>query len=385
MKIGVVSPRWLPDFGGAQIYVDRFGQALIAAGHTMRVATASTGTGAESPIEADRHETALGDDPAMWERWYDWVETWISDGGFTHVIMNTPLTRGSHHSARRLYDRARASRARVGCFHFDLGRVVTTELAYAHARLSTWPAAARFTLTKIRQLIAEQGLAETDALLESPLLFDPDFVISCSAWSDRFIDPLDRCGRLVLRPFMAADWKPHQTAILPTADVGFVNPLPHKGADRLIAVMQAGPPHWTYRVLGGGYGNSLTQMAAALTAAAPGRVECIPFVEDVRDFYASVRVVMFASHYEGYGMAAVEPGFVGTPTVAADYPSIREGVGDAARIVPYGGDTASWIAALQEVLADRPVWSARALERAAWLLERQDNEFAAAQAFLIGL
>jgi glycosyltransferase involved in cell wall biosynthesis len=385
MKIGVVSPRWLPDFGGAQIYVDRFGRALTSAGHTMQVATASKGTGTESPIHADRHETALGDDPATWEPWYDWVETWIKTGDFTHVIMNTPLTRGSHHSARRLYNRARASGARVGCFHYDLGRVVTTELAYAHARHNTWAAAARFTLTKARQLIAEHGLAETDALLESPLLFDPDFVISCSAWSDRFIDPLDRCARLVLRPFMAADWQPQQSAIPPTADIGFVNPLPHKGADRLLAVMQAGPPHWTYRVLGGGYGNSLAQISAALMAAAPGRVECIQFVDDVRDFYASVGVIMFASHYEGYGMAAVEPGFVGTPTVATDYPSIIEGVGDAARIVPYAAETTAWIAALQEVLTNRTIWSARALDRARWLLDRQSNELTTAQAFLTGL
>lgn len=393
MKIGVVSPRWMPEFGGAQIYVDRFGRSLIAAGHAMRVATASantgadtgTGAGGDSPIAADRHPTVLGDDPAGWEAWYDWVENWTAAGAFSHVVMNTPLTRGSHRAARRLYDCARASGARVGCFHYDLGRVVTTELAYAHARLGAWPAAARAVLAKIRQLIAERGLAETDALLESPLLFDPDFVISCSAWSDRFIDPLDRCARLVLRPFMAADWRPEAAAIPAVADIGFVNPLPHKGADRLIAVMKTGPSCWTYRVLGGGYGDSLARMAAALAAAAPGRVECVPFVEDVRDFYASVRVVMFASHYEGYGMAAVEPGFVGTPTVATDYPSIRESVGNAARIVPCDGDTAAWIAGLEEALANRPVWSARALDRAAWLLDRQTGEFDAAHAFLTGL
>jgi glycosyltransferase involved in cell wall biosynthesis len=377
----------MPDFGGAQIYVDRFGRSLIAAGHAMRVATASAGpaSGGDGPIAADRQTAVLGDDPPAWEPWYDWVESWIAAGGFSHVVMNTPLTRGSHRAAQRLYDRARVSGACVGCFHYDLGRLVTTELAYAHARLGGWPAAARAVLAKTRDLIAERGLSETDTLLESPLLFGPDFVISCSAWSDRFIDPLDRCARLVLHPFMAADWRAEAATVGAVADIGFVNPLPHKGADRLLDVMRTAPDHRTWRVLGGGYGDSLARTEAALMAAAPERVACIPFVDDVRDFYASVRVMMFASHYEGYGMAAVEPGFVGTPTVATDYPAIREGVGDAARIVPHDGDTAAWIAGLAEVLADRPAWSARALDRANWLLDRQRDEFDAAHAFLTRL
>ena len=382
MKIGVVSPRWLPDFGGAQIYVDRFGQALMAAGHSVRIATASAGPAVPETIPVDPRGMTPGDRPSAWEAWYDWVEEWIAAGRFSHVVMNTPLTRGSHLGARRLYDRARASGARVGCFHYDLGRAVTTELAGAHARLGAWPAAARETLAKIRRVIAEQGIDRADQLLESPVLFGPDFIISCSAWSDRFIDPLDRCARFVLRPLMPADWRPDTGAVPPTADIGFVNPLPHKGVDQLLAVMRAGPGDWTYRVLGGGYGDGLERTRAALEAVAPGRVECIRYVEDVRRFYAGLRVVMFASRYEGYGMAAVEPGFVGTPTAATDYPAIGEAVGEAARLVPYDGDTRAWLAALSEVIADRPLWSERARGRARELLERQGEEFDQALRFL---
>lgn len=381
MRIGVVSPRWFPDFGGAEIYVDRFGRALAGAGHTLRVATASPGLPAAGPVPADRRAMSAAGDAAAWEAWYDWVEQWIEAGGFSHVIMNTPLTRGSHTGARRLYDRARASGARVGCFHYDLGRATTTELAYAYARLGDWEASAHAALARIRQTIAGQGVDEADLLLESPLLFGPDFVISCSAWSDRFIDPLDRCARFVLHPFVPADWRPGPAGV-PTADIGVVNPLPHKGFDQLLAVIREGPADWTYRVLDGGYGEGLERRRAALDEAAPGRIEQVAYVEDVRDFYAGVRLLMFASRYEGYGMAAVEPGFVGTPTVATDYPAIREGVGQAARIVPYDGGTDAWLAGLAEVIAGRPVWSERALERSAALIERQGDEFEQALIFL---
>jgi glycosyltransferase involved in cell wall biosynthesis len=377
MRIGVVSPRWSPDFGGAEIYVERFGHALMAAGHEMRVATASMGNAPNEPIAVDHY--AMAEDG--WEAWYDRIEQWIAAGGFSHVLMNNPLARGSHLGAKRLYDRAQTCGARVGAFHYDLGRAVSTELAYAYAQSGNWASAARATLAKARQMAAEQGAEAVEALIESPLQFGPDFVVSCSAWSDRFIDPLERGARFVLRPPMPADWVPEALSDR-TADIGFVNPLPHKGVDILLAVMREGPAHWTYRVLGGGYGDGLARTRAMLEEAAPGRVEIIPRVEDVRSFYASVGAVMFASRYEGYGMAAVEPGFVGTPTAATDYPAILEAVGDGARIVAYNATTADWIGALSEGLADRPSWSARALARAGELLDRQREELAEAIRFL---
>ena len=105
----------------------------------------------------------------------------------------------------------------------------------------------------------------------------------------------------------------------------------------------------------------------------------------MRDVYASTRLLLFPSLYEGYGLAAVEPLFEGTPVVANGYPAILEGVAEGACVVPYAASTAHWLEATERVLAERPAWVARGRARAAVLRERQAREVLAFEAFLQAL
>lgn len=52
-------------------------------------------------------------------------------------------------------------------------------------------------------------------------------------------------------------------------------------------------------------------------------MEFLHYVRDMRQKYSSSRVVLFPSLYEGYGMVAVEPMFVGTPVVSSNRRSSR--------------------------------------------------------------
>jgi alpha-1,3-rhamnosyl/mannosyltransferase len=71
-----------------------------------------------------------------------------------------------------------------------------------------------------------------------------------------------------------------------------------------------------------------------------------------RDVLAIMRgavAVTFPSHYEGFGLPALEAMQVGTPLLAADATALPELVGDAARLVP-PGDAAAWGEAMAAML-----------------------------------
>ncbi len=62
-------------------------------------------------------------------------------------------------------------------------------------------------------------------------------------------------------------------------------------------------------------------------------------------------MLVYPSHYEGFGMPPLEALSCGTPVIASDNSSLPEVVGDAGRLVP-SSDTALLSSAIQEVLAD---------------------------------
>ena len=67
-------------------------------------------------------------------------------------------------------------------------------------------------------------------------------------------------------------------------------------------------------------------------------------------------------------------------------PSNTEAVGDGAcTLCPYKDPPGKWIAAVNEVLRDKAVWKARALERSRFLASRQNSEFNQLSPFLADL
>jgi glycosyltransferase involved in cell wall biosynthesis len=224
----------------------------------------------------------------------------------------------------------------------------------------------------------EQGYLD----IESPFYFEPDFVVSCSEWSDRFIDPLGRHAHCVLHPLVDV----YEAAPLPIespdsaldlVDVSFINPLPHKGAHTLLDVIRTSSQPWTFRVLRGGYGDAFESFVADVSATEAWRgerVQTLDYTASMRTFYQRTRLVLFPSLYEGYGMAAVEPLCEGTPVVAREYPAVVEGVGDGAHLVPFTALSSAWVEAIGEVLADQPAWRQRAAERAVMLHAREREE-----------
>lgn len=114
-------------------------------------------------------------------------------------------------------------------------------------------------------------------------------------------------------------------------------------------------------------------------AAKLPNVEVMPRVapDEVADTYLSqARILLVPSRYETYGMSTIEAAGHGIPTVHVDTPHVREGIGDAAWLIP-PLNLLKLMRGVGEIEADYAAWSAKARARAEWLAERQVTELAA--------
>lgn len=88
---------------------------------------------------------------------------------------------------------------------------------------------------------------------------------------------------------------------------------------------------------------------------------------DLIRFYGAAQAVLVPSHYEGFGLPALEAMACGAPVIVADAGAHREVVGAAGVLVP-PHDAAQWLAACQRLMGDeteRRRLSAAGLARAA--------------------
>lgn len=111
-------------------------------------------------------------------------------------------------------------------------------------------------------------------------------------------------------------------------------------------------------------------------AATLPNVEVAPRVHPdmVADTYLSqTRILLAPSRYETYGMSAIEAAGHGIPTVHVDTPHVREGIGDAAELVP-PLNIDQTAAAIERIEADYPRRSRLAHTRAVYLQTRQEVE-----------
>jgi len=94
------------------------------------------------------------------------------------------------------------------------------------------------------------------------------------------------------------------------------------------------------------------------------------------------KMVFFPSLIEGYGQAAVEPMFLGTPVLSSNYPAILEAVGSGASLLcPYQSTGREWLISAISLLNNHEYWVSKANERSVQLKTRQEKEVSALETF----
>lgn len=381
VKLGLISPLWPPHGGGGEIYLQRMGRALAAVGVEV---SACVGVALPEPSPGvticGANADVDPDDAASCHRWFPEIARWLTAVRPTHVLINAPFSRVSHVHASEVYAMARAQGCRIGAVHLDLDRGVVEGLAEFYSATGSWERAALEGERQLNDLAGQLGEA-VYAEIGSPLFFDVDFILSCSEWSDRFVDPLGSLPRTIFHPPMGDAMAGPQRGQMASVEFGFVNPRPHKGGRTLVEIIHRAPAEWRFRGLEGGHGAAFSEFARAIEGA-DASVDLIRRVEDMRSFYDSLGALLVASVYEGYGMVGVEAMIRGTPVVARDYPAIREAVGDGARIMRFEATSADWVDAMADLLSDRGHWVKAGQARVIELAARESLETEALRIFL---
>ena len=129
MKVGIIAPYWLPNFGGGEQYIYRLTKSLLEKGVDIQVFTGTPFD--EDADNGDCEEVVTRWHPygqvhaKVWGRYYDeienerWTESeeqifneyefytvaveWAVENGLEVVMINNPLTRAMHIQARELY------------------------------------------------------------------------------------------------------------------------------------------------------------------------------------------------------------------------------------------------------------------------------------------
>ena len=185
---------------------------------------------------------------------------WAVENELDVVLINNPLTRAMHTQARELYLQLKQQGIKVGAIHHDLGLSIRHDLIREYKEgenFGDWDAAANSVLEVWKENLRNRPKLLCYFNMDSPLFFEPDFVISNSEWSQRFIDPLEEVPKLVVHPLMDVEkfsQLVEQPQGLQPADVLMINPQFHKGRSIMANLILGGDSLWTYRVLKGGYG-----------------------------------------------------------------------------------------------------------------------------------
>ena len=412
--IGIISLFWLPLWGGAEQYHYRLAKELLAKGFDVKVlcGTAALANRDNGSIAVERFVPTGDIGYASWQNligmksdqnyrslalhyaFFDHAVKWCRQNGIKLVLIGNPLQDAHFFHARELYQRLQALGIKVGIIHHDLPKPISEVLRNNYTlKTGDWSVAAREVLDSLKRLASSSlHTVGWTTMVRSPLFFEPDFILSNSNWSAMFIDPLNRLPRFVLHPLMdATSSQPDGSQDIghSRAEILMVNPQGRKNPDLMAEVILKGPPGRKYRVLKGGWGDSLSgfsELLKPLPQAARANVDLVEYVKDMRHAYAASDLLFFPSFEEGYGMTPVEAMYCGVPVVSSNYPAILEAVGEGARtLCPYKDPPGKWIAAVEEVLRDRAVWKARALEHSRFLSNRQNSEFNRLSRFLVEL
>ena len=402
MKIGFISPKWLPHYGGQQQYAHRLVLAMQGLGVETPIfcSTPEAEDKDNGTCEASRWSSPRMGSYDNWEKafangkineaavfWlYEFMEAavrWALSQNLDAVLICPPLTHPKFYPVRELTKQLKAHGVKVGAIFHDLDGRTRTALIQQYRKSRSWDTAALAVKNAISEIMQKTTELHAYQIIGSPLFFDPDLVITSSTWTSHFLDPLGVRTKFAMHPILDADhWSapPSTAQTLPSKNVLMINPIPHKGRLHMANLVKMANQDWTFRVLKGGYGDAFTDfvpMIADTVAAKQGRVTLDGYVRDIRAAYRAADLVFFPSLYEGYGMTAVEPMFAGTCVVSSNYPAVIEAVGDgASTICPHTGTPTQWKAAVSDVLQRKSFWRAATEKRVDELIRRQDREIA---------
>lgn len=162
--------------------------------------------------------------------------------------------------------------------------------------------------------------------------------------------------------------------------ITLVNPVPNKGAHIFYALAERNPD-LNFMVVKGGY-----QPNKQVFKSLPN-VTVHEHVKDIREVFADTSVVLMPSHYESYGLVAVEAACAGIPSIVSATPGLKEALGTGASYVEpvEPGDFSTvdeWDLALRYVLDDYNFCSYQARGRARELDRQTKTEIIALDAEL---
>lgn len=103
--------------------------------------------------------------------------------------------------------------------------------------------------------------------------------------------------------------------------------------------------------------------------------------EDVYKYFDQTRILLVPSRYETYGMSAIEAAGYGIPSVHVDTPHVREGIGEAAVLVPPLNLKAT-ARGIDKIEKNYSEYSNNARLKAEWLQDRQQQELEAFADFI---
>lgn len=106
--------------------------------------------------------------------------------------------------------------------------------------------------------------------------------------------------------------------------------------------------------------------------------------ENVYKYLEQTRILFVPSRYETYGMSAIEAAGYGIPSIHVDTPHVREGIGEAAILIPPLSLEGA-IRGIKVIEKRYDQYSKNARLRAEWLHERQDIELEKLANFMTNL
>jgi len=95
--------------------------------------------------------------------------------------------------------------------------------------------------------------------------------------------------------------------------------------------------------------------------------------EEVYKYLEQTRILLVPSRYETYGMSAIEAAGYGIPSIHVDTPHVREGIGNAAILIP-PLDVNAAAKGIDAIEKDYEKFSKKARAKAEWLQKRQEKE-----------
>ncbi|MEK9876870.1 MAG: glycosyltransferase, partial [Betaproteobacteria bacterium] len=319
---------------------------------------------------------------------------WTKRNRFDIVIVGIGWSAPWWLHAREYFLAVKAMGVPVGLFHYDNDLITERMLVQTYFKTRDWELAAELVSDSITEGNKEE-LAEDSfdlalyTAISSPLLLRPDFVITCSDWVGRFIDPLETTNKFTMHPLLQLDTDQdlnHLDKKYEKTDVLMVNPQHRKNPELMLKLIDHNP-HLSFRILRGGWDKDpmrkLRPKLKQMEAYKNGQVEIVKYSASMADLYQASRLLFFPSYTEGYGQTAVEPMLFDIPVVASSYPAIKEATGDTyPSLCPYLNSIEEWSNLVGDALSNESIWQEKSRQRRQELQLREKKEGRLLQKFL---